>query len=244
MKLSGKVALVTGGARNIGRAITLRLVEEGASVLMHYGPGTEEDAHETMRLAKGNVVMEGADISEPGTVETLLRSAKNHFGRIDILINNAATTGRRGKLSEMETQDFDQAFALNARSVFLAMKAAFSHLSEGGRIISISSSTTVHPQPDLGIYTASKAAVKALTEVFAMEAGERSITVNTVMPGATVPGMFQGAPEARRKEIALLSPFKRLGQPADIADVVAFLASEDARWITGQHLLVNGGGLS
>lgn len=244
MKLSGKVALVTGGARNIGRAITLRLVEEGASVLMHYGPGTEEDAHETMRLAKGNVVMEGADISESGAVATLLRSAKNHFGHVDILINNAAAIGCRGKLSEMEAQDFDRVFALNVRSVFLAMKEASSLLSDGGRIVSISSSTTVYPQPDLGIYTASKAAVKVLTEVFAMEAGERGITVNTVMPGATVPGMFQSAPEARRKEIALLSPFKRLGQPADIADVVAFLVSEDARWVTGQHLLVNGGSLS
>lgn len=244
MKLSGKVALVTGGARNIGRAITLRLVQEGANVLMHYGPGTKEDAHETMRLANGNVVMEGADISEPGAVETLLHSAKSRFGHVDILINNAATTGRRGRLSEMEAQDFDQVFALNVRPVFLAMKAASSLLSEGGRIVSISSSTTVHPQPDLGIYTASKAAVKALTEVFAMEAGERGITVNTVMPGPTVPGMFQGAPEARQKEIALLSPFRRLGQPADIADVVAFLVSEDARWITGQHLLINGGGSS
>jgi 3-oxoacyl-[acyl-carrier protein] reductase len=241
--LAGKVAVVTGGARNIGRAIVLRLVRDGASVLLHYGPGTEADAHETVALAAAGkrVMVVGGDVSEPDLMSHLFEAAHDRFGSVDILVNNAAMTGPRAPVSQLSLADFERIFAVNVRAVFLGMKAAAARLAEGGRIISIASSTTMYPKPDLGVYAASKSAVKTLTEAFAIEAGQRGITVNTIMPGPTVPGIFDAAPEARKAELRAASPFGRLGEPADIADVVAFLASDESRWITGQHLLVNGG---
>lgn len=243
-RLSGKVAVVTGGARNIGQAIVLRLARDGARVLMNYGPGTEVDAEETVAQAKafgGEVWAEPGDLSAPEAMPMLLRNARERFGRIDVLVNNAAITGRRAPLSALSVEDFERVFAVNTRAVFLGMKAAAELLQDGGRVISIASSTTLYPKPDLGIYAASKAAVRALSEAFATEAGRRGITVNTVMPGPVVPGVFQDAPPSRQEELRQASPFGRLGEPTDIADVVAFLASDDARWITGQHILVNGG---
>ncbi|MDA5636465.1 SDR family oxidoreductase [Agrobacterium sp. ST15.16.024] len=236
--------MVTGGARNIGQAIVLRLIRDGASVMLNYGPGTEADASETVAKAEalgGHIFSQGGDLSEPEVMPALLSAAIERFGRADILVNNAAITGPRGPISGLSLADFERIFAINTRSVFLGMKAASQLLADGGRIISIASSTTIYPKPDLGVYAASKAAVKALTEAFAGEAGRRGITVNTVMPGPTVPGIFQDAPASRQEELRQASPFGRLGEPADIADVVAFLASDDARWVTGQHLLVNGG---
>ena len=243
MQLGGKVAIVTGGARNIGRGIVLRLLRDGACVLLNYGPGTEEDAREAADLAAAGdrLAIAPGDVSQSDTMAALFADASGRWGKVDLLVNNAAVTGPRAPVGQTELATFEFVFDVNVRSVFLGMKAAAQQLSDGGRVISVASSTTVYPQPDLGVYAASKAAVKTLTEIFAMEAGRRGITVNTVMPGPTVPGVFEAAPASRQEEIRQASPFGRLGEPADIADVVAFLASEDARWITGQHILVNGG---
>ena len=243
MQLDDKVAIVTGGARNIGRGIVLRLLRDGAAVLLNYEPGTEDAARETVRLANAGerLALAPGDVSRPETMSELFADARRRWHKVDMLVNNAAVTGPRAPLSRTDLADFELIFAVNVRSIFLGMKAAADALSDGGRIVSVASSTTVYPQPDLGAYAASKAAVKTLTEIFAMEAGKRGITVNTVMPGPTVPGIFDAAPAGRQDEIRRASPFGRLGEPADIADVVAFLASDDARWITGQHILVNGG---
>tara|TARA_R100000365_G_C2747356_1_gene77184 strand:- start:3178 stop:3951 length:774 start_codon:yes stop_codon:yes gene_type:complete len=242
--LEGKVAIVTGGARNIGRAIVERLATAGASVMINFGPGTQDQAQElasTLAQEGRSVGIIAGDLSDPETAGAIFDRTMEMWGRADILVNNGAITGPRAKISQLSTAHFDEIFAVNARGVFLMMQQAMAKLSDNGRIVSIASSTTLYPQPDLGVYAASKAAVKALSEAFALEAGQRGITVNTVMPGPVVPGIFDAAPPERQKAIQQASPFGRLGTPADIADIVAFLASEESRWITGQHILANGG---
>lgn len=242
--LEGKVAIVTGGARNIGRAIVERLAKAGANVMINFGPGTQEQAEElasTLTQEGRTVGIIAGDLSDAETAGAIFDCTLKMWGRADILVNNGAITGPRAKLSQLSTANFDEIFAVNARGVFLMMQQAMAKLSDHGRIVSIASSTTLYPQPDLGVYAASKAAVKALSEAFALEAGQRGITVNTVMPGPVVPGIFDAAPLERQRAIQQASPFGRLGTPADIADIVAFLASEESRWITGQHILANGG---
>jgi len=132
-------------------------------------------------------------------------------------------------------------FSVNVKGVLFALQQAAKNLQDNGRIINISSTTTVYPSPGLAIYAASKNAIKMFTEILAQEIGNRGITVNTVLPGPTSPGMFDNMPQEVQEEAANSSPFKRLGRGEDIADVVAFLASDDARWITAQHITANGG---
>jgi 3-oxoacyl-[acyl-carrier protein] reductase len=244
--LAGKVAIVTGGSRGIGRGVAERLGRDGAYVVVNYS-GSEQDANEVVDAisdAGGKSVSIQADLSKVDDIHMLFAKTVDYFGKLDILVNNAGIAGSSGSIEDVTAEDYEQVFGLNVRGVLFSLQAAAKHMANGGRIVNISSSLTLHPKPGTAIYAASKAAVKLLTEVMAQEIGHRLITVNTVTPGPTVPGMFGRLPPEYQQQAAASSPFNRLGTPQDIADVVAFLVSEEARWISGQEICANGGAKS
>jgi 3-oxoacyl-[acyl-carrier protein] reductase len=243
MKLNGKAAIVTGASRAIGRAIAERLAREGAAVVVNFTRG-EAEASEVVAgiiAAGGRAVAVHADVAAPGAAARLFNAAEEQFGPVAILVNNAAIY-RQAPLADITEEDYEAVFGVNVRGVLFGLREAARRLSDGGRIINISSDLSLHPDVERAVYGASKAAVDHMTMVAARELGGRRITVNSVLPGPTVPGMFALAPELIQKAAAARSPMGRLGTPGDIADIVAFLASEEARWVTGQVILATGGG--
>jgi 3-oxoacyl-[acyl-carrier protein] reductase len=241
--LTGKVGIVTGASRGIGRAIAERLGTDGASVVVNYSQNKEsaDEVVKNIQALGGQAIAVQANVSKIDEIRNLFQQALQQFGQIDILVNNTGIAGKPEPIAEVTEENFDTVFAVNVKGVLFALQEAARHLTAGGRIINISSSTTLFPTAGLAVYTASKAMPKVFTEIMAKEVGDRGITVNSVVPGPTIPGMFEWAPPDFRAQAAALSPFNRLGTPGDIADVVAFLASDQSRWITGQHILVNGG---
>ena len=240
--LKGKVAIVTGSSRGIGRGIAERLGRDGASVVVNYS-GSEQEATEVVKAIEstgGKSVAIQASLSNVEDIRRLFAETMQHFGQLNILVNNAGT-GVVGAIADVTEEDYDKVFNLNVRGVLFALQEAAKHMHDGGRIVNISSTTTIYPEPGMAIYAASKAAIKLFTEVLAREVGDRKITVNTVMPGPTIPGMFGNMPPEVQQQAAASSPFNRVGTPQDIADVVAFLVSEEARWLTGQDICANGG---
>lgn len=236
MILTGKTAIVTGGSRGIGRAIVERLARDGASVVFGYKDDAAA-ADELVRRLDG-VVAVRADQEDPDAVDALFAPVADG---LDILVNNAAISPRV-PIAEVTAGDFDRVMAVNARFPLLAMRRAASVLRDGGRIINISTLNTVLPVPGGALYAASKAALESFTAVAAREFGDRGITVNTVSPGATDTDLFHATnPPGAEERAAALTALGRLGRPADIADVVAFLAGPDSHWITGQNLRATGG---
>jgi 3-oxoacyl-[acyl-carrier protein] reductase len=237
-------AVVTGGSRGIGRAIVERLCRDGAKVVFNYVAGEESaaDVVSSVRANGGDVRAMRYDLAEPEGAERLMEAAELHLGGLDILVNNAAMVHAPTPLAQTDAAVFDRVMALNTRSVFLTVRHAARHMRDGGRIVNISTINTVRSAPGIGPYAASKGAIEQLTAVAARELGPRGITVNTVSPGATDTDMLRGANPARAVEaVAGMTPLGRLGQPADIADVVAFLVGKDGRWMTGQNLRASGG---
>lgn len=243
MSLQGKVALVTGSSRGIGRAIAERLSRDGAAVVVNYA-GRVEQAREVVagiEKAGGRALTVQADVSNVGDVERLLDATLERFGRLDILVNNAGVILYK-PLVDVTEEEFDRIFAVNVKGTFFACQQAAKRMADGGRIINFSSSTTVMMLATYAAYVATKGAVEQMTHVLAKELGHRQITVNVVSPGPTDTELFsQGKTEQDKQRFAQLAALGRLGQPQDIADVVALLASEDARWITGQNIRANGG---
>jgi 3-oxoacyl-[acyl-carrier protein] reductase len=241
--LTGQVAIVTGASRGIGRGIAERLGRDGAYVVVNYS-GSEKDADEVVDAisdAGGKSVSIQADLSNVDDIQTLFAKTVDYFGKLDILVNNAGISGSTGPIENVTLEDYERVFNLNVRGVLFALQEAAKRMRNGGRIVNISSSTTLYPEAGMSVYAASKAAVNLLTQVMAQEVGSRNITVNTVIPGPTVPGMFGRLPPDLQQQAAASSPFNRVGTPQDIADVVAFLVSEEARWISGQDICANGG---
>lgn len=239
--LNRKVAIVTGGSGGIGSAICIRLAQDGAKVVVHYG-GSEDKANKVVSQIKekgGQAISVQADISNYESVVNLFESTEKQLGKPDIVVN-CAGTGDVGKLVEMEEANFDKVFGLNTKGSFFCMKEAAKRLNENGRMINISSCLVPRPQPGFSIYISSKAAVEAMGKVLAMELGDRNITVNTVSPGPTETEMYANSGDDSQAAAAQ-SPFNRIGQPEDIADIVSFVASEDARWMTGHTFHVGGG---
>ena len=242
--LQGSTAVVTGGSRGIGRAIVERLCRDGAHVVFTYATRTEA-ADEVVRLIRaggGTVWALRQDLAEPEGAERMMEAAEDRLGGLDILVNNAAVPFTPAPLAETGPDTFDTVMTVNARSVFLTTRYAARRMRDGGRIVNLSTLNTVRAVPGIGPYAASKGAVEQLTAVAARELGPRGITVNTVSPGATDTELLRGAnPPEALEAVEGMTPLGRLGQPADVAAVVAFLVGPDGRWVTGQNLRATGG---
>ncbi|MBV8074764.1 MAG: SDR family oxidoreductase [Planctomycetaceae bacterium] len=243
MRLDGKVALITGASRGIGRAIAQRLGREGAAVVVNYS-GNLEAARATVaavEAAGGRAVPVQADVARVAEVERLFDETIRHLGRLDILVNNAGVMFNK-PLAEVTEEEFDRIFAVNVKGTFFTCQQAARRMAEGGRMINLSSSTTALMLPTYASYVATKGAVEQLSHVLAKELGPRGITVNVVSPGPTDTELFgQGKTEQDKQRFAQMAALGRLGRPEDIADVVALLVSDEARWITGQNIRANGG---
>lgn len=242
--LDGRSAVVTGGSRGIGRAVVERLARDGATVVFGYLHHADLAAEVEQSVAAAGGVAHGvqADLGEPEGVARLFKQAEQHLAGLDILVNNAAAGFVPTMLTELSEEDYDRVMAVNAKAVFLALRYAAQHMRDGGRIINLSTLNTVMPSPGLTAYAGSKGAVEQFTAVAARELGARGITVNVVSPGATDTELLRSTNSPEGLEmITKMTPLGRLGQPADIADVVAFLAGPDGRWLTGQNLHATGG---
>lgn len=240
---SNKVAIVTGASRGIGAAIAERLSGEGFTVVVNYS-GSAAPAEALVRKIEangGNAISAQADVSDPKAVAKMFDSAEAAFGHVDVLINNAGIL-RTLPLAETSDEEFDRHFAINAKGTFNTMREAAKRLQSGGRIINFSSTTLALNMPGYAVYNGTKAAVEAFTHVFAKELRGRDITVNAVAPGPIATDLFlNGKSDELIAQFAKMPPLERLGQPADIANVVSFLAGPDAGWVNGQIIRANGG---
>jgi 3-oxoacyl-[acyl-carrier protein] reductase len=242
--LKGKTAVVTGGTRGIGRAIVERLARDGAKVVFNYAQSVEAAAEVVRAVEETGGTAHGVrlNLAEPGAAERLMEIAEERFGGLEILVNNAATNIAVASIAETDEELFDRVMAVNTKSAFLTIRYAARHMRDGGRIINISTLNTVRPAPGIAPYAASKGALEQLTAVAAQELGPRGIIVNTVSPGATDTELLRGSNSAENLQMVVgITPLGRLGQPSDVADVVAFLAGPDGRWVTGQNIRATGG---
>jgi 3-oxoacyl-[acyl-carrier protein] reductase len=243
VRLDGKVALVTGASRGIGRAIAVRLGHDGAAVVVNYS-GNHKAANETVAAiesASGRAVAVQGDVGKVADIQQLFDAAFEHFGKLDILVNNAGVIFYK-PVADVTEEEYDRIFVVNVKGTFFACQQAAKRMADGGRIINFSSSTTAMMLPTYGTYVATKGAVEQMSHVLAKELGPRGITVNVVSPGPTDTELFgQGKTEQDKQRYAQMAALGRLGQPQDIADVVALLVSDEARWITGQNIRANGG---
>ena len=244
--LKGKVAIVTGASKGIGAAIAEKLAANGAAVVVNYAKSAKEADALVGRIRNGGgrAIAVQADLSKPAEAEKLFNRTLQEFGRVDVLVNNAGTYEFL-PLSNIQEDHYDRLFNLNVKGLLFASKqaaAAFGN-NGGGSIINISSVVSTSPKPNGSVYSATKAAVDALTKSLAIELGPKKILVNSVLPGVTETEGFESLPESEffRNYAATQTPLGRIGQPQDIAGVVAFLASDDARWITGQLITASGG---
>ncbi|MCV7420580.1 SDR family oxidoreductase [Mycobacterium yunnanensis] len=239
---AGKVALITGGSRGIGAAIAIRLAADGFAVMVNYRTDQQsaDDVVDAIASVGGRAVTAQADVADPDQLRRLFDTTLERYGRLDVVVSNAGI-GHHGPIAQTSDAVFDAVFATNARATFVAIKQAAQHLSDGGRIIVISRAS-LPPRQGGGLYAASKAAGDALVRTAAQELGPRQITVNSVRPGATRTDMWTSHDHGDDDHaVANRTALRRLGEPEDIADVVAFLASRAARWITGQAIAADGG---
>ena len=240
-ELAGKVAIVTGSSRGIGRAIAQRLAQNGAQVVVTYH-SSQDKAQEIVEKIKTNgskAIALQVDVKEIDSVRRLFEQTLDHFGQIDILVNNAAGKNIFKPTVQMTPEEYDSMFDIT-RGAYFALQEAAKHLADGGRIVSISTSGTAMAIPTGGAYSGCKAAIEQFSACLAKELGERGITVNTVSPGVTdTDGLV--LEEEQVNQMIAQTPLHRLGQPEDIADAVAMLVSDQARWITGQNIRANGG---
>ncbi|HUA67683.1 MAG TPA: SDR family oxidoreductase [Candidatus Saccharimonadales bacterium] len=241
--LKGKVALVTGASRGIGRAIAERLGRDGAAVVVNYASNADEASKVVAQIESsgGKACAIQADVGRVPDVVRLFDETIARFGKLDILVNNAGIMFAK-PVSAVTEAEFDRIFAVNVKGTFFACQQAATRLAESGRIINLSSSTTARFMPTYGAYVATKGAVEQLTRSLAKELGPRRITINAISPGPTETELFvEGKTPEQIQQFGQLAAFGRLGQPMEIAEVVAFLASEAAGWISGQNIRVNGG---
>jgi 3-oxoacyl-[acyl-carrier protein] reductase len=244
-RLAGKVAIVTGGSRGIGEAIALRLAEEGAAVAITYNSNKAAAENVVARIGElgTKAIAYKANASSPDEAKKLVADVAGAFGKIDILVNNAGVF-EAVPLDQITLEHYQRVFDVNVKGVIATTIAALKKLSDGGRIINISS-VVGHPRftaPGFSVYSATKAALDTLTRIWAQELGRRKITVNSVAPGTTQTDMYDAAmSEEAKAQVASKTALGRVGQPDDIAAVVAFLASDDGRWVTGQSIGADGG---
>ena len=247
--LAGKIAIVTGASRGIGRATALRLGEMGATVAVHY-KGSESQARdvaEAIRTSGGDAFVVQADLGSRDGPQKLFdavdKELNERFGStaIDILVNNAGT-GSRAVIEDVTEEEFDHMLQVDLRAPFFVIQRAVARMRDNGRIINVSSMGTRAAFPEMAAYAPAKAGLEALTTLLAAHLGPRGITVNAVLPGATATDMHPGAQDPEiSKQIAQSIALRRVGQPEDIGDVIAFLASDAGRWVTAQKIDTSGG---
>jgi 3-oxoacyl-[acyl-carrier protein] reductase len=237
--LRGKNALITGGSRGIGRAIALGLASHGVAVVIGYlkNDASAREVVKTIADAGGKAAAVQADLSRPTEVTRLFDEAERAVGALDIVVANAADIVVK-PLAECTEEDYDRIFDTNAKGVFFTLKEAARRLKDGGRIIVTSTGGTKLFFPEQSLYLGSKGAVEQFVRALSRELGGRGITVNSISPGPTETDMMQ---DRYRDKAAGMSPFNRIGDPGDIADVAVFLASDAARWVTGQNIGAGGG---
>ena len=241
--LQNKVAIITGSSRGIGAEIARRLAATGARVVINYVSRGEAaySVHESIKASGGESLVVQADLRISTEVHRLFDETIAHFGRVDILINNAGVLLFK-KFSEISDEDFDRVMDSNVNGVFYALREASTRLSDGGRVVTVSSTVTRMLLPKYGAYAASKGAIEQLTRVFAKEMGERGITANIVSPGPVNTELFTtGKTEQDIERISAMSVLNRVGETVEIAELVLFLVSNKAGWVTGQNISASGG---
>ncbi|HKC68712.1 MAG TPA: SDR family oxidoreductase [Bacteroidia bacterium] len=240
-----KVALVTGAATGIGRAIAIRLAQDGIAVAVNY-VGNPKDADEVVneiRKAGGTATGFQADVSVVAEIVKLFNDVSIEFGGIDIVVANAGIAVRGIPIVDVTEADFDRINSVNHKGTYFVLQQAAKQVRDGGRIIQISSTSSLYPAAGLGIYAPSKAAGRVITEILAQELGHRKISVNSVFPGPTnTPLLQKEVLKEEMERIAQSMTLGRIGEPGDIAGVVAFLSGSEGAWINGQQIIVNGGG--
>lgn len=246
MKLAGKVAIVTGGSRDIGRATSVKLAQEGAHVAVNYR-SSEADADATLaaiEAAGGKGIKVKGDVTKPEDVEAMVAATREAFGdQIHILVNNAGGLVARKTIDEMDEEFFNSLMQLNVTSMFLATKAAVAHMPEGGAIININSQAGRDGGgPGASAYATSKGAAMTFTRAMAKELGPKGIRVNGLCPGMIATRFHDDfTADQARKNVAGATPLRREGNPEEIGDTVAYLASEESSFIHGANIDINGG---
>jgi 3-oxoacyl-[acyl-carrier protein] reductase len=240
----GQTAIVTGASRGIGRAIALRLASGGANIIVNYS----HDAHSahqvvhTIKSGGGQAEAVQADVSVSDEVKELFAKVRSTFGEIQFVINSAGVVlSPPTPILDTSDEDYERVYNVNTRGTFHVLREAAKQISDGGRIVALSSSITSATIAGMGIYTGSKAAVEAMVRVLAAELGGRQITVNAIAPGMTETDMMhEVVPKDMIAHAGKMTSLGRLGQPDDIASVAAFLCSHEGGWMTGQTLLASG----
>ncbi|MBS4172483.1 3-oxoacyl-[acyl-carrier-protein] reductase [Bacillus sp. FJAT-49736] len=244
MKLEGKIALVTGASRGIGREIALEFAKEGANVIVNYA-GSEAKAKEVVDEIQAmgrQAISYQCNVANSDDVQKMIKDTIDHFGKLDILVNNAGIT-RDNLLMRMKDDEWDDVINTNLKSVFLTTKAVTRQMMKqrSGKIINVASVVAVSGNPGQANYVAAKSGVIGLTKTTAKELGSRGITANAIAPGFITTDMTDKLPEDLKAEMLKQIPLARLGQPKEVAKAAVFLASEDSNYITGQILHVDGG---
>lgn len=241
--LTNKVILVTGASRGIGAAIARKLSSEGAKIIVNYAGGKDaaDQVVADIKSKGGDAIAVQADVSKSADVKNLFDAAIAHYGRIDVLVNNAGIMLLK-TIKDTTDEEFDRQFDINVKGTFNTLREAATKLADKGAIINFSTTVNRVMIPTYGTYVATKSAVEQLTRVFSKEMGARGINVNSVSPGPTNTDLFMnGKSQEVVDRLAAMAAFNRIGTPEEIAEVVAFLASDAAKWITGQNIGVNGG---
>ena len=242
MTLKGKIAVVTGAAKGIGRSIAIALAEDGADLVITENVTSASDTAKKIEAVGRSALVVKADVSNPEDANRVIESCIEKFGKIDILVNNAGIN-KDSLILRMKKEDWDSVIGINLTGTFNCTKAASRYMikQKGGNIINITSIVGAMGNPGQANYAASKAGIIGFTKSIARELASRNVNVNAVAPGYIITDMTEALPENARNELTKLIPMERFGTPEDVANCVCFLVSEKASYITGQVIHVNGG---